>query len=128
MGSQFQAKCKSCGHEFTAEDGGGFFFHLLHCDKCGRAKDISFRQLGEIHLRYLKGLPNGYCSASAEHDRIVRETYLGEPLSEDNYHEAVESIAGHCRCRGKYTFDASPRCPKCRSLDLEEGEATLMYD
>ena len=128
MGSQYQAKCRSCGHEFTVQDGGGFFFHLLHCDKCGRAKSISFEELGEIHLLHLKAFPESYHSRDYQRDRLLAEKLEGKPLSEKEYQKAVEAKAGHCRCRGKYTFDAEPRCPKCRSLDFEPGEGGIDYD
>lgn len=56
MGMEYTAKCNKCGHEFEVSEGGGFFFHLLHCDKCGKQKSISFDEIGEPHLQYLKGL------------------------------------------------------------------------
>lgn len=128
MGHQVQAKCLDCGRTFTVDHGGGFFFHLLRCDKCGKTKSIGFEDLGELHLRYLKGLPGPYCVASSEHDRNIREHVPVEPISEDEYHRGVEAFAGKCKCRGKYTLDAPPRCPKCRSARVEEGETTVMYD
>jgi len=128
MGQQVEATCLDCGKTFTVDHGGGFSFHLLRCDKCGKTKAVGFRALGELHMRYLKGLPGPYCVASSEHDRNVREHVSIEPISEDEYHRGVEAIAGNCRCRGKYTLDAPPRCPKCRSTRIEEGETTVMYD
>jgi uncharacterized Zn finger protein len=56
MGSQVNAKCRECGNTFTVMHGGGFFFHLVRCDQCGETKSIKFSNLGELHLRYLKGL------------------------------------------------------------------------
>lgn len=102
MGSEFEAVCKKCGHRFSVRSGGGFFFHLLHCDSCGRDKSVSFDEIGEAHLKYLKGLKGPYCVASSEHDRKVREAYPGEPISEAEYQEEVETIAGRCKCGGSY--------------------------
>lgn len=128
MGHEVEAKCLDCGTTFTVMHGGGFFFHLVRCDKCGRTKSIGFDDLGELHLRYLKGLPGPYCVASSGHDEHVRKDLPVEPISEDEYHIGINAMAGKCRCGGKYTLDAPPRCPKCRSTRVEEGEAILMYD
>lgn len=128
MGHDVDAKCLECGNTFTVQHGGGFMFHLLRCDTCGKTKTISFDRLGELHLRYLKGLSKPYCVATYEHDKHVQEHVDVEPLSEDEYHLGVEKVAGKCRCRGKYVFDAPPRCPKCHSAKIEEGRITLMYD
>jgi hypothetical protein len=129
MGREFQAKCNNCGHRFTVRAGGGFFFHLLHCEKCGREKDVSFKELGEDHLRYLKGLGGPYCMASSESDKRVRENYPGDPISEKEYHGRVEESAGVCECGGRYRLDAPPRCTKCKSDDFEETDGMVtLYD
>ena len=128
MGHQIAAKCLDCGRTFTLERGGGFSFHLVRCDKCGKTKAIGFNDLGEIHLRHLMGLPGPYCVASAKHDGSVRKNAPVEPISKAEYHKGVEAIAGKCRCSGKYTLDAPARCPKCRSMRIEEGAITLLYD
>ena len=60
MGHIVEAKCLDCGEKFEIEHGGGFFFHLLRCDKCGKTESIGFDKLGELHLQYLKGLPGPY--------------------------------------------------------------------
>jgi hypothetical protein len=97
MGHQVEAKCLDCGTTFTVDHGGGFVFHLLRCDKCGKTKSIGFDRLGELHLRYLKGLPGAYCVASSEHDDNVRRHARVEPLSEDEYHREIEGVAGSTR-------------------------------
>jgi Zn finger protein HypA/HybF involved in hydrogenase expression len=122
------AKCLECGNTFTVDHGGGFVFHLLRCDKCGRTKAIDFARLGELHLRYLKGLPGPYCVATSEHDKYVREQVDLQPISEEEYQRGVEKRAGKCKCGGKYVFDAPPRCPKCHSTNIKEGGTTIMYD
>ena len=115
MGTGYRATCEKCGKKFDVNDGGGFFFHLLHCNKCGKEKSISFDKIGEPHLRYIKGLGTPYCIASSQHDEYIQKNYPGEPLSEKEYHKAVEKIGGKCKCGGLFRFNAPPRCPKCRS-------------
>jgi hypothetical protein len=128
MGHTLAATCLDCGTTFTLERGGGFSFHLVRCDTCGKAKAIGFEDLGELHLRYLKGLPGPYCVASAVHDEKVRKNLPVEPISREEYHKGIEAIAGKCKCGGKYTLDPPDRCPSCRSTRIEEGAITLLYD
>lgn len=129
MGKKYLAKCRKCGHEFEVSEGGGFFFHLLHCDKCGKPKSISFDEIGEPHLQYLKGLGGSYCVASSEHDKYVRDNYPGDPISEEEYHKIIEEMLGQCKCGGRYKIKAGPRCPKCGSDDYEDtGGIICMYD
>ena len=129
MGMEYLAKCNKCGHEFLVSEGGGFTFHLLHCDKCGKGKSISFEEIGEPHLRYLKGLGGPYCVPTSERDKYVRENYPGEPISQKEYHRIIEDIMGKCKCGGHFKFEAVARCPECRSDDYEDtGGMTCMYD
>lgn len=130
MGIGFLTKCKKCGHEFIVKEGGGFMFHLLHCDKCGKDKSISFSEIGETHLRYLKGLGGPYCVATSEQDRYIQENYPGEPITEEEYYKAVEEILGQCECGGYYRFKTKARCPKCGSDDFEDIDegGTIHYD
>ena len=93
-----------CGAITTVHYGGGFRFHLLRCDKCGDDKTIGFEVLGEIHARYQQGAP--------------REEY---------YYE-VEGFSDKCNCGGIFTFNAPPRCRKCRSTRMEEGKPYEWYD
>jgi hypothetical protein len=129
MGSQFTAICKKCGHRFEANVGGGFSFHLLHCDECGRNKSIGFNEIGEAHLRYLKGLGGPYCIATQESDEFVQKNYPGDSISEEDYHRICEELAGKCKCGGRFKLDAPPRCPKCRSDEFKSsGDGLLLYD
>ncbi len=128
MGHTVEAKCLDCGKSFEVDHGGGFFFHLVRCVKCGKTKAIRFDELGILHLQFLKGLQGPYCVASAEHDKDVRENAPVEPISREEYYSSVETIAGKCNCGGKFTFDAPPRCPKCHSTKIEEGKFGLCYD
>lgn len=128
MGHRVEAACRKCGNAFTIDHGGGFSFHLVRCKRCGKTKSIGFEELGELHLRYLKGLSGPYCIASSERDKYVREHSRVEPISEHEYHIGIESVAGSCECGGEYSLKARPRCPKCRSTRIDEGEPTVMYD
>ena len=89
---------------------------------------VSFDELGELHVRHRKGLPGPPCAASSDHDRTVREDLAGEPISEEQYHTAIEKKFRRCKCGGKYRLDAPPRCPACRSTEITEGKATVLYD
>lgn len=128
MGYRIKAKCRECGQSFHVDHGGGFVFHLVRCDKCGRTKQLPFDKLGELHIRYLKGLDVPYSMATEKTDAMARELPSGPPISKDEYNAGVEAAAGNCRCRGKYRMEAPPRCPKCRSTNIEEGMLTVMYD
>lgn len=130
MGTEYGAICNNCGKKFTIRDGGGFFFHLLHCDKCGKDKSISFKEIGEPHLKYIKGLEGPYCMVSRDSDKYIQENYPGKPLSKEEYHSIIEDILGKCMCGGALKFNAPPRCPKCKSTDFRsdpEGDI-IMYD
>jgi predicted Zn-ribbon and HTH transcriptional regulator len=128
MGYRYSAVCKKCGHNFEVSEGGGFIFHLLRCDQCGKTKSISFREIGEPHLQFLKGLKVPYCVATMDHDKFVRENYPGPVITRNKYHKIVEAKAGKCACGGNFKFKAKPRCPKCRATEIKKGETTMYYD
>ena len=128
MGIRFEALCNKCGHSFSFENGGGFSFHLLRCDRCSETKGIRFDEVGELHLAYLKGLSVPYCIASSDHDDWVRENYEGEPVPEDYYHEEIEKMMGKCKCGGQFKFNSPPRCPKCHCTDIKESGMIAFYD
>lgn len=123
MSHTFQGRCRYCDESFTVSQGDGVFFHLLHCDRCGEAKPIGFEELGELHLRYLKSLPNGHCLLDAHRDAYVRVHIAVEPVSTADYRAGVHALAGECGCGGRFRFDAPPRCPVCRStrITLAQG-------
>ena len=85
MGHSFKAICNDCQLDFEKSDGGGFFFYLLRCDRCGEDKCIGFDEIGEPHLQYFKGLPGPYCVVSSERHcdtcRSVRSTRKTPPAS-----------------------------------------------
>jgi hypothetical protein len=96
-------------------NGGGFYFDLLHCDRCGAARSVSHEELGDVHLRVVKGLTVPYAGARATMDREIQRNYPGEPLSEDEYHAAAEATLPACTCGGTFRYGAPARCPTCRS-------------
>jgi Zn finger protein HypA/HybF involved in hydrogenase expression len=101
MGSRSNATCRKCRHRFTLDEWGGFHFHLLRCNKCGRTKAMD----------------------------AARREETNPKVSFEQSQKAIEKKAGKCRCGGKFTFDAKPRCPKCRSTRYEVDEdSIMMYD
>ena len=114
------------------QEGGGFFFDELHCDACGRVTSVSHEDLGDIHLRYVKGLDMPYAMVRDEMDRRIQQEYPGDPLSRDEYHAAAEATLDPCACGGRYRYDAPPRCPTCRSTremwDQDDTGGFVIYD
>lgn len=128
MGHSVEAKCLDCGEHFTIDYDGGFSFHLIRCDRCGKTKSIGFDKLGELHLRYVKGLPGPYSITSSEMDEYIRNNANVEPISKEEYYAGVKAFARKCKYGGRFTFDAPPRCPECRSTKIQESDITVMYD
>ena len=77
---------------------------------------VRHRDLGDIHLGYVKGLGMPYAMVRAEMDRRIQEEYPGEPLSAADYHAAVEATLDPCTCGVRFRYDAPTRCPWCRSM------------
>jgi hypothetical protein len=73
MGSTTGHIWLACGTRFSVRQGGGFYFDLLHCDACGKDTSVAHQDLGDIHLRYVKGLPGPYAVARAAMDRRILE-------------------------------------------------------
>jgi predicted Zn-ribbon and HTH transcriptional regulator len=57
---------------------------------------------------------------------LLRCDQCGETKSKER-HEVLRAST-KCACGGKFTKDAPPRCPECKSTDIEEGGATIFYD
>jgi hypothetical protein len=128
MGTLYSAICNDCEARFQVDEGGGFTFHLLKCDKCGASKSLNFDSLGEIHKRYLKGLSVPYSMATSEADNYIRENYPCEPIAAQDYHKEVEKIAGNCNCGGQYKFNAPARCPNCKSVNIvQDPDGMMLY-
>ena len=115
MGTASVQICNGCRTRFEVRAGGGFFFDMLHCAACGKAQGVTHENLGDIHLRFVKGLGRPYAVARAAMDRRIQQEYPGEPLSRPEYHAAAEWTLGPCPCGGRFRYDAPARCPNCGS-------------
>jgi predicted RNA-binding Zn-ribbon protein involved in translation (DUF1610 family) len=130
MGETYNAICNACGRQFEVNEGGGFFFHMLRCDRCGKEKSLSFDRLGEAHLKYVKGLDRPHSEATRFFDEKIQASYPGAPLTEEEYFAIVEEIAGDHECGGHFTMTAPARCPKCGAEDIRKDRKapTQSYD
>lgn len=132
MGTATGHICQACGTRFGVRDGGGFFFDLLHCDRCGRTQSVGHEELGDIHLRFVKGLPGPYTVGRTAMDRRIQREYPGEPLSRDEYHAAAEATFDPCPCGGHFRYGAPPRCPTCGSTsemwEVDPAASMVHYD
>ena len=96
MGFICDCICKDCGAKCRITEEDSFFYHDLHCDKCG-----------------------GYRSVLIEEVYAYFEKLDLDLLDKNRYNRLVEEFAGKCKCGGNYTFHFLLRCPKCRSTNLE---------
>ena len=130
MGSMESMECKDCDTEFSWSEGGGFTFHLLHCERCGEERSVGFEQLGDAHAAWLKGTGTVWSVATAESDRAAADSYKGPALGDEDYEAAVAAAAGACRCGGSFAWDVPPTCPSCRSrnVDHRPGGPMVCYD
>jgi hypothetical protein len=117
MGSAAGFICRPCGTAFQAQSGGGFSFDLLHCDTCGTDRAVAHRDLGDIHLRFVKGLPGPYTVSRWKSDSRIQAEYPGEPITTAEYHAMAEASLDDCECGGRFRYDAPSRCPQCRSTE-----------
>jgi DNA-directed RNA polymerase subunit RPC12/RpoP len=116
IGTEYAAKCMKCGTEYRIRQGGGSEFHDLHCDQCGQHKMVRFCEVGELHVRFLKGMPPGWFNVTTgESDLHFKQTHPGESIDSEEYKQGVEEHAGACKCGGRFRVNAPARCPKCRS-------------
>ena len=127
MGISYIATCRKCQTRFRASEHGGVNFHLLHCDNCGAEKTVSHKDLGKIHLKFIKGLPIPYSSASAKFDTFIQKFYPVASIGEKEYFHAIEEYAGKCICGGKYSMKAGPRCPQCNSPEIDKHNCDIGY-
>ena len=100
MGHRSEVICKKCDADFMFDSGGGFFFHLLKCDSCSKTKNIKFDEIGNLHLRFLKGSNIPYSMAGQKQWDDVRDNNEGEALSKEGYYKSIEDMAGECKCGG----------------------------
>ena len=132
MGSATGYICRTCGARFRIRHGGGFFFDLLHCDRCGQDRRIGHQELGDIHLGFIKGLSVPYAVARSEMDRAIQRDFPGPALTTEEYHRAAEATLEPCTCGGRFRCDAPARCPVCRSTssawEMDPTAARVLYD
>jgi hypothetical protein len=128
MGEIVRTACLECSERFEMSRGGGFTFHQLGCDSCGKTTTVGFAALGDLHRRYVKGLSGPYCLATVEDDARLRQDARIEPISTEVYHQQVERLMEKCACGGRFAFAAPPRCPKCYSTRLAEGTVIICCD
>ena len=130
MGSSTGMKCRDCNTQFMWSEGGGFTFHLLHCDQCGAERSVPFEELGAAHTAWLKGSGGVWSVATAESDRAAVDGFDGEAISDQQYDQAVSAAAGACSCGGHFAESVPPTCPSCRSrnVDPDEFGPVVMYD
>ena len=115
------------------DSGGGFNFELVRCDKCGKTKSITFEKLDKLRQKYrqrvLKSLQGPFPIATPEHDEEVRRQALAGAKSGFDSNREINMVAGKCRCGGKFSLDAPPRCPKCHSTRIENNNNSVtLYD
>jgi hypothetical protein len=132
MGQMSSWICRTCGTHITVRQGGGFFFDLLHCERCGADRSVAHEEMGDTHLRFVKGLPGPYAVVRSKFDRAIQRDYPGEPLSPAEYHEAVEASLEPCSCGGRFRYDAPERCRVCGSTsdawERDPDGISMFYD
>jgi hypothetical protein len=121
-----EATCLDCGTRFTVQSGGGFLFHVLHCDSCGETKSVAFTDLGPLYERHLRGFPISPGMSAEQHERHIQELLAHAPQPYDDL--GIEAILGKCHCGGRFRFQAPPRCPQCHSTSVEQGRIVESYD
>ena len=87
MGTTLEATCRDCGHSFTYNDGPGFQFALVRCNKCGGEKQVPFDKVGE-------GVSHG------DHKRV--EEFAGKCMCGGKY--KVDAVPRCPKCKSK-NFD-----------------------
>ncbi len=122
MGARFDALCRACGHAFAASEGGGRRFEVVRCDACGGARTVGHEAVPEA----LAGLKRKLDLAKAIDSE--EEALAAFDRATEEFHSAVEVLAGGCGCGGRYRFDAPLRCPRCRSTAIERGKTTRLFD
>jgi hypothetical protein len=117
MGFLYEAACRGCGNKFKVARGGGHRFALVRCDVCGETKDVVYEEIKEARSRYLER------NAAIEWD----DSHPDAQQIESEYCLALEAVAGRCDCGGRFLLRAPARCPKCHSLEIEQGKVFREY-
>jgi hypothetical protein len=105
-------------------------FDQLHCDQCGKVWSIGHRDMGDLHLGFVKGLGRPYAIARAASDARIQREFPGPVVTREAYYAGVEAMAPACECGGSFRYGAGPRCPTCRSTSEQwtEGRTLVHYD
>ena len=111
MGSRTGYDCESCGTSFAVDSGGGFMFDQLDCDTCGKVWSIGHRDMGDLHLGFIKGLDRPYAIARAAGDARIQREWPGPVVSREDDYAGVEAMAPVCECGGRV-----PRRPHNRDV------------
>ena len=98
MGVGIGFTCRKCGNMFTFMDGPGMMFAVLTCNKCGCQEAVDINEVGEDKFTY------GF--DSKDQDKFP-------------YMEDIATRRHGKSCGGRCTFDAPPRCERCKSTDLK---------
>jgi hypothetical protein len=117
MGFLYEATCHACGNQFKLARGGGHRFVLIRCEVCGTAKHIGYEEIKEARTKYLKR------NEEIEWD----DCHPDAQQIESEYCLAVEAAAGKCDCGGRFLMRAPARCPRCRTVDIEQGKVFREY-
>ncbi|MCB0261456.1 MAG: hypothetical protein KDH97_09250 [Calditrichaeota bacterium] len=135
MGRTIGAICNQCDREFTINEGGGFHFDLLRCDRCGRSIGVP-REVVQAPEQYAAA--SGWFAGVAAFWKRVRQAFGRSPhgdagaVSEttDRVSQTVPAGSPQCECGGSFIHDAPPRCPFCGSADYRNNPdfGMIMYD
>jgi len=108
MGKLYQYQCNSCKHEFEFTQGPIMAGHVAHCEDCGQEKLLAPDEL-PVEL-------SGYHSFDYKWESELTEK---EP-------KLTTAATGLCSCGGNYSLQARPRCPKCRSDDINQDNSRII--
>lgn len=90
-------------------------FSLSRCLDCGRRFEL--QRGGGFTAQIV------FCEDCGRGTAILHEGRPFDRLVKD------DGSCGRCdRCQGRLTLDALPRCPRCRSTRLEQGESPALWD
>lgn len=103
MGIEHMMHCNECGHSFSHE-----FGECYTCDTCGEQVGIASlpEHIYDAILTVVTATNGGF----EEHQQLISAA-----------HDKIQEEYPPCACGGNFG-DHPPRCHKCHSTDLTEGE------